>query len=237
MAKAKVAERRESALSRESIVEAAIALLDADGEEGLTFRALATRLSTGPGALYWHVRGKGELLAAAADVVVARTLGELRAAKKPEDAIRSIAIGMFVALEAHPWLGTQLSRAPSGSAMLRIFERLGRQVQALGVRPQRQFTAASALLSYIVGVSAQNAANSQFARRALDPSETRETHLAQESARWLSLDPQDYAFTRAVAAQLRVHDDRDEYLAGIDLVLAGIAASLRTSRKTSRADD
>ena len=36
------------------------------------------------------------------------------------------------------------------------------------------------------------------------------------------LDPDDYPFTRAVAAQLRDHDDREQFLAGIDLILAGI---------------
>jgi hypothetical protein len=35
-----------------------------------------------------------------------------------------------------------------------------------------------------------------------------------------------YPFTRSVAAQLRAHDDREEFLAGIDLILAGITASL-----------
>jgi hypothetical protein len=40
------------------------------------------------------------------------------------------------------------------------------------------------------------------------------------------LDAHEYPFTRNVAAQLREHDDRAEFLAGIDLILAGIAASL-----------
>src|SRR3954470_15595882 len=48
------AERREDALSRERIVGAAIELLDVMGEGGLTFRALAAHLKTGPGAIYWH---------------------------------------------------------------------------------------------------------------------------------------------------------------------------------------
>jgi hypothetical protein len=39
------------------------------------------------------------------------------------------------------------------------------------------------------------------------------------------LDPREYAFTRTVAGQLRVHDDRAEFLAGIDLILAGVMAS------------
>jgi hypothetical protein len=36
------------------------------------------------------------------------------------------------------------------------------------------------------------------------------------------LDPDDFAFTRTVAAQLCDHDDREQFLAGIDLILAGI---------------
>src|SRR6201995_3799497 len=64
-------ERRTDALSKERIVEAAIEILDADGESALTFRALAARLATGSGAIYWHVADKRALLAAAADQVVA----------------------------------------------------------------------------------------------------------------------------------------------------------------------
>src|SRR4051794_7764135 len=63
-------ERREEPLSRERVVEAAIELLDTAGEGGLTFRALAARLATGPGAIYWHVTGKDELLGAATDAVL-----------------------------------------------------------------------------------------------------------------------------------------------------------------------
>jgi AcrR family transcriptional regulator len=67
-------ERREHPLSREQIVGAAVGLLDESGESGLTFRTLAERLATGPGAIYWHVAGKGELLAAATEAVIAGTL-------------------------------------------------------------------------------------------------------------------------------------------------------------------
>src|ERR1700683_1008055 len=45
------AERRADALSKERIVEAAIEILDTDGESALTFRALTARLATGSGAI------------------------------------------------------------------------------------------------------------------------------------------------------------------------------------------
>ena len=64
-------ERRQEPLSHEHIVSAAVELLDAVGERGLTFRALAERLETGPGAIYWHVTGKTELLGAATETVIA----------------------------------------------------------------------------------------------------------------------------------------------------------------------
>ncbi len=105
--------------------------------------------------------------------------------------------------------------------MLRIYERIGRQVQALGVRGGAQFTAASALLSYVVGVSVQNAANG----RLLKPTADRAAFLETVEAQWKELDADEYPFTRKVAAQLREHDDRAEFLAGIDLILAGIGAS------------
>ncbi|RJS27526.1 TetR/AcrR family transcriptional regulator [Corallococcus sp. H22C18031201] len=215
-------ERREDALSRERIVEAAIALLDEEGESGLTFRALATRLATGAGALYWHIANKGELLIAATESVVSRSLAETPASATPHEAIRGIARKVFETIDAHPWVGTQLSRAPWESPTQQLFECLGRQVQALGVRGGAQFTSASALLSYIVGASIQNATNA----RLFEPSVDRVEFLEAVSARWKALDARTYPFLRKVAAQLPTHDDLAEFLAGVDLILTGIDASL-----------
>ncbi|RKI50282.1 TetR/AcrR family transcriptional regulator [Corallococcus sp. AB004] len=214
-------ERREDALSRERIVEAAIALLDDQGEDGLTFRALATRLETGAGAIYWHIANKDELLVAAADVVVARAMPEVPASATPQESLRGLAVAVFETVDAHPWVGAQLSLAPWESPMLRIFERIGHQLQAMGLSDRAQFTAGSTLMSYIVGVSIQNAANG----RMLDPSVDRVEFLNTVSARWKELDANEYPFTRKLAAQLPGHDDLAEFLAGIDLILTGIAAS------------
>jgi hypothetical protein len=55
-------------------------------------------------------------------------------------------------------------------------------------------------------------------RREADRAEFLDT----ASRAWRDLDPEDYPFIRAVAEQMREHDDRGQFLAGIDLVLAGI---------------
>jgi AcrR family transcriptional regulator len=219
-------ERRGQPLSREQIVRAAVELLDDSGESGLTFRALAGRLATGPGAIYWHISGKGELLAAAAEAVIAGAIPAGRAGATPQPAPRkalhALALGLFDAMEAHPWLGTQLVVNPRQSPMLRIFETIGRQVRALGVPPPAEFTAASALLSYILGVAGQNAA----AGHAVGPGVKRSEFLGAAAAEWERLDPDEYAFLRSAAGRLRDHDDRAEFLAGLDLVLAGITTEL-----------
>lgn len=225
MAKTKskqVPDRREQALSRERIVDEAIELLDAEGEDGLTFRALATRLATGAGAMYWHVANKSELLGAATDAVIARALVGVSTHSAPKKAIRNIALNVFETLDAHPWVGAQLARNPQLPAMLQIFERIGRQIQTLGVPRNAQFTVATVLVSYILGESHQNSANG----RRYDPMPDRADFLDKMAAEWKALDPQEYAFTRSVADQLRKHDDRAEFLAGIDLILAGIEASV-----------
>lgn len=213
-------ERREEPLSRERIVEAAVRLLDTTGEGGLTFRALARSLATGPGAIYWHVTGKDELLNAATDAVVARKTSTVSASATPREAIRTLALDVFDAIDAHPWIGTQLARAPSQSPLLRVFEQFGRQVQALGVPESAQFTAASALLNYTLGAGGQNAANAGVHQQGTD----RAAFLDAAADAWADLDPGEYAFTRNVADQLRDHDDRTEFVAGIDLILAGITA-------------
>jgi AcrR family transcriptional regulator len=207
-------------LSRDRIVETAIAMLDAGGESGLTFRALSTRLKTGPGAIYWHVANKDELLAAATGTVLADVLRGDEADTTPQDAIRAIALGMFDAIDGHPWIGNQLAGLASRSASLRIIERIGQQVQALGVPRSGQFFAASALYSYILGVAGQNAANA----RGRVPGASRAELLGAEADRWAGLDAAEFPFLRDVAAQLGDHDDREQFLAGIDLILAGIGA-------------
>jgi AcrR family transcriptional regulator len=216
--KTKRAERRTDALSKERIVAAAIEILDADGESALTFRALAARLATGSGAIYWHVADKNDLIAAATNDVIARVMTDVRRGAKPRQAIRAIALGVFDAIDAHPWAGAHLSREPWQSAMLHIFESVGGQLEVLGVPRRVQFACASALVSYILGVAGQNAANA----RLLPPETERTAFLAAVAERWGQHDPAEYPFVHRVAKQMREHDDREQFLAGIDLILAGI---------------
>jgi AcrR family transcriptional regulator len=216
--KAQRTERRGDALSKQRIVEAATEILDAEGESALTFRALSARLATGSGAIYWHVADKDELLRATTEAIVARAMAAIVGGAAPREAIRALALGIFDAIDAHPWVGAQLSREPWQPAVGQIFESLGAQLQPLGVPAHAQFDAASALVNYLRGAAGQNAAAARLLPRGTD----RAAFLESVTARWAQLDPTIQPFTHQVARQLREHDDRAQFLAGIDLILAGI---------------
>jgi AcrR family transcriptional regulator len=212
--------RRQQSLTREQIIDASIRLLDERGEAGLTFQALSKLLATGPGAIYWHVANKNDLSTAACDEIVSRAITAIPVAASPEDAVRAIALELFDAIDDHPWVGAALMSAPGQLPMVRVFERIGQQVRSLGVPVAREWAIVSTLLNYILGVAGQNAANAKHANaHGLE----RVSFLQDVSAAWSKLDANDYPFTRSVAGQLPFHDDRKDFLDGIDFILRGIA--------------
>src|SRR6478735_4442480 len=71
--------RRRNSLTAAEITAAARQVLIADGLDGFTMRAVATRLGAGPMALYTHVASKEELL----DLVLDGLLGELAGPDDP----------------------------------------------------------------------------------------------------------------------------------------------------------
>ncbi|MDO1581803.1 TetR/AcrR family transcriptional regulator [Rhizobium oryzicola] len=214
--------RRDTSLSREQIVSAAIALLDEAGIQGLTYQALAKSLATGAGAIYWHIANKSELLTAACDHIVSHRLLSVSPDLPPKDMLRSLALELFDMIDAHPWIGSGLMQGAADMPMARIIDALGRQVSQLGVPHAMEWSATSALFSYILGVAGQNAANAQHARQHnLD----RSTFLNDVASAWERLDPAAFAFVQRIARQLPAHDDRADFLAGVDLILSGLTAT------------
>ena len=65
----KPGEPKRAGLTRHTIIETALRLLDRVGLEGLTVRRLAAELGVQSPALYWHLHNKRELLDAMADAI------------------------------------------------------------------------------------------------------------------------------------------------------------------------
>ncbi|WP_214620340.1 TetR/AcrR family transcriptional regulator [Actinomadura sp. NEAU-AAG7] len=218
-------QRRNQVLSRERIIDTAIELLDAGGEGALTTRALTERLSTGSGAIYYRVGSRDELLDTATETLVTAALAAepARAGSSPEDEIRAVALALFDAIAEHRWLATRLTlqivRKPFGPVTVEIFERIGRQVGALGVPQTSWFAAASTLVHFILGAVSQNA-RIEGDTATVEPD--RVEFLDATMAAWQDLDPEVYPFMHAVIGQAGEHDDREQFLMGIAVILTGL---------------
>jgi AcrR family transcriptional regulator len=89
-------------LSKERVLDAAVALADAQGVEALSMRKIAQELGVVPMALYKHVANKDELLDGMVDVVV----GEIDPPDGGTDwktAMRRRVLSARGALLRHPW--------------------------------------------------------------------------------------------------------------------------------------
>ena len=97
-------------LSRERILETALALADEDGVEAVTMRKLADRLGFEAMSLYRHVASKNDLLGGMLDVVVAEWETEPEGDWRP--AVRVIAVSVHTSLRRHPWAAPLLRARP-----------------------------------------------------------------------------------------------------------------------------
>ena len=219
--KAPHADRRHVALSKERILDAAIAILDDSGVDGdatgLTLRALMARLSTGSGAIYHYVANMDELRAEAADQVLSQYLGDLPADADPAARLRIVAAGIFDALDAHSWVGTQLTRGAFKPGAFRIWKVIGTELQRFGLTETALTDAGSALTNFMLGSAAQHNLTSGQDSNGSD----RAARLALVANQWKLLDPD--PLVADIANRLSEHDDREQFLAGVDIIVRGIA--------------
>jgi AcrR family transcriptional regulator len=93
---------RRAPLSRERVLQAAVALADEAGIESLSMRKLAHELSVVPMALYKHVAGKEELQDGMVDLVVAEIDPPVPGTDW-KSAVRQRILSARQALLRHPW--------------------------------------------------------------------------------------------------------------------------------------
>lgn len=216
--------RQRASHSIEAVLGAAVALLDEAGEPALTLRALAARLGTGVGSIYWYVSGKDELLDRAIDHVLGGVLTAVEGqtdSGDPIDDLRLMAEKLFDAIVDRPWLGGRFMRDINVQGnSLRLYEELGRQTLRLDLTPRERFYAVSA----IVGVVVANAADlgQEPPAEVVDGIVGREEFLGRYAQTWRELDAEEYPFVRDIVEEFDGHDDKEQFLAALDLTLAGL---------------
>ena len=107
---------RGQGVTRDAILDAALDLLDEDGDAGLTMRALAARLGVTPMSLYHHVTDRAGLLRALSDRLYGDVLQGVDAAAGPIDGIRTLLTRYHDAVVAHPQLTLAIFAEPAAFA-------------------------------------------------------------------------------------------------------------------------
>jgi AcrR family transcriptional regulator len=215
--------RSRASHSLESVLAGAVEILDESGAQGLTIRALAARLGGGVASVYWYVSGRDELLDLAADSVLGGVLEATAdvGGEDPIEDIRTIARTMFDAIVDRPWLGAYALRDTTSQIhSLRLYERIGEHVMRLDLSPRQSFHATSAVVGYVIGTAADLGQEPPAA--VLSGEVSREQYLASAAAQWRALDETEFPFIHHILDEFDGHDDRDQFLGGLDLLLAGL---------------
>lgn len=125
-------------ITQDSMVEAAIRVLDAEGLAAVSMRRVAQELDTGAASLYAHVANKKELL----DLVFDRIVGEVELPDPADpqhwrEQVREIGVRIHATLSAHADVArVALANIPLGPNALRLSERMLAILLAGGVDPQ-----------------------------------------------------------------------------------------------------
>ena len=144
------------ALSREQVVGAAVDLLRRYGLGDLTMRRLARELGVAPGALYWHVANKQELLVEVADALLAE-IPRPPTDRPAAEALTGLAAAIREALarvpDAADVVGLAYAVEPGATRALRDLARL---VHEAGAAASERDEVAALVVHHILGsVAAQ----------------------------------------------------------------------------------
>lgn len=201
----------------------AVAILDEQGAQGLTIRALASRLGGGAASIYWYVSGRDELLDLAADSVLEDVLHAVEGVHSddPIDEIRTIAVALFEAIVDRPWLGAYALRNTGAQPhSLALYERIGEQTQRLALTSRQRFHATSAVVGFVLGTAADMGQELPAGVAAGEIG--RDDYLQRAADQWRALDEASFPFVHEIVDEFAGHDDADLFRAGLDLLLAGL---------------
>lgn len=202
-------------LSEEAVVDAALAILTAEGLEAVTMRRVAAALDTGAASLYVYVAGREGLLQAMQDRIVASVALETPDPARWRAQLHELLTRMHQALVAHPGIAAlSIAETPGSDATLHLLENMLGILFAGGLDSQGAAWAAD-IFAMLVSYTAIEADV-----RHADPKEQAD----QIYKRFTGLPPGRFPLVTAHAAQLVAGDGEERFHVAIDVVIDGMLA-------------
>ncbi|HEU5037299.1 MAG TPA: TetR/AcrR family transcriptional regulator [Nocardioides sp.] len=210
--------RPRGSLNLKDILDAAQQIVETDGRDALTMRAVATALGAGVMSLYSHVRSKEDIL----DHLAARVLGEVAAPHQQADetdwrpALRRYFIDLRATLVAHPEF--QRLFAVQGAASKAAFNHAEAAFAILagaGITGARAARIWFAAMTYAVGfVMWELPRLVEAASAGQAPAQARRDRMA-------GLPVEEYSHIVALSSVLSTSTSREQFEFGLDALLEG----------------
>ena len=211
--------RPRGSLSREQIINEALALLEQQGPGALSMRRLADRLGVAPNALYTHVRGKADLIDGLIDQVYAGLDLDPDPAGDWTQQLTTLSQAIRAYLLAHPAVVPYALQQPGlGPHSLRLGEAIYNVLRPAGFSDQAVVGTVYALLTYILGFVAL-----EVPRAGTTP-QTSDEFVRRMWAFFAALPPGEFPHHVQLAPLLARISTEDQFQFGIRTFLAGLNA-------------
>jgi TetR/AcrR family transcriptional regulator, tetracycline repressor protein len=206
-------------LSRELIVNEALALLEEHGPGALSMRRLADRLEVAPTALYTHVRGKADLIDGLIDQVYAGLTLKPDPAGDWTEQLATLSQDVRAHLLAHPAVVPYALQQPGlGPHSLRLGEAIYDILRPAGFSDQAVVGTVYALATYILGFVAL-----EVPRAGTTP-QTSDEFVRRMWAFFAALPPGEFPHTVQLAPLLARMSTDDQFQFGVRTFIAGLNA-------------
>jgi len=198
----------------EKIVATALQIVDEEGADALSMRALAQRMDSGTATLYRHFASRADVVAQVVDLVYGSVELDIEAlrAMSWQEAIKTATQATFDGLRKHanvaPLFFDQFPVGPNAMAQR---ERVIALLLDSGFAPKLAARSYATLAHYVLGFVAQLDGHATTAR----PSEKKPPQLPE-------LDRVSFPATATAAKHLPVPLE-DEFAFGLDLIIGGLA--------------
>jgi AcrR family transcriptional regulator len=214
-------------LSRESVLDAAVALVDSDGLDGLSMRKLGAALGVEAMTVYHYVPNKGALLDGLVEWVMQHSATDPAPADglSWDQALRRFAETLRTTLLGHPGVLPLFFARPAVTPQtLKAVENGLRVLTEAGFALPRALDMINVLSIFVVGHAMAEVGTAELSQRG-DPGSA--AALAQ-------LDVSDLPLVIEAARLTQDADDQSRFLFGVDALLYGFARGQRPGRQTAR---
>jgi AcrR family transcriptional regulator len=203
-------------LARESIVDAAMKIIDSEGLDALSMRRLGAELGVNPMAAYYHVPNKAALYDLVLDAVMAgvdtsTSEGSAPLAEQMKQAARAYRAAILEHPRAIPVLATRSVRSATG---LRPIEPFLGILFAAGLTADEALAAVDAVAQYILG-------------GAMGYYHHEVSGEAGEQRDFDALDPAEFPNMTRVLAEGRYLGSEAEFEFGLDTIVRGLLSGPR----------